>query len=292
MKKFTLILESEFLKEKNLLFQRIRSLDSWLYTTSGLGLMNIIEDIFEEQGWATKISLEEVASFNKCVNLLKKTNIDNNWIESRIRNRVPGGIENKKLVKDEVGKWHPVNKLNTNHSDLSDMLSEMIIRSIEQNKEKGMQAYKDIMDDPRNTLLRWKPSMKKLLEKYFIKFGDGLEDFKKFTKFSKRFSEIGEETENSIISILEDNNFEIHYHGKEGDFVDMIFGVDIIVFRSDFGIKTIQVKSNIKWDSIQYYKVDWIANSNKIFDKETRKEINLEESTNYLFQKISETIPD
>lgn len=276
MKKFSIILESELSKEKDILFTSINRLSDWLYKSTGLGLMSTIDQIFLEQGWCENISFKEVAQFNKGLELLRKTSMDESWINERISWKIPNGkIENVKLVKDELGEWHHVNKLNTNYSDLSDMLSEMIMRSIEVDRERGMVAYKSILEDPKQTLLKWKPQMKKLLEKYFIQLGEGLDDFKKFTKFSKKFSIIGERSEDSIVSYLIDNGFEISYQGGNGDFIDMIFGVDLIVFREDFGFKTIQVKTVINWPSVAYYKVDWIADPRKIFDKTTKEEINI-----------------
>lgn len=294
MKKFSIILESNS-EERRLLFNKISSLKSWLYKSNGLGLMGTIDTIFKENGWETKLTLKEVANFNKGLDLLRKTSMDQNWINQRMQNKLPGGkIENASFVRDELGEWHPVNKLNTNYMDLADMLTEMIIRAIEADPVKGKSAYDNIVNDARTTLLSWKPQMKRLLEKYFITLGEGIEDFKKFTKYSKKFSSIGEATEDSIVDLLKENDFEISYQGGNGDFIDMIFGVDIIVFREDFGFKTIQVKTNIDWTGVQYYKVDWLGDKNKkLFDKQTRKEIDIVTNiTMDLFSTINQTNPE
>jgi hypothetical protein len=292
MKKFSLVLESNS-EERNLLFNKISELKSWLYKSNGLGLMETIDSIFKENGWETKINFQEVANFNKGLDILRKTSIDQNWLNQRMQHKLPGGkIENASFVKDELGEWHPVNKLNTNYMDLSDMLSEMIIRSIEADPVKGRKACDDIINDTRTTLLSCKPQMKRLLGKYFITLGEGLDDFKKFTKYSKKFSSIGEATEDSIVDLLKENEFEISYQGGNGDFIDMIFGVDIIVFREDFGFKTIQVKTNIDWTGVQYYKVDWLGDKNKkIFDKQTRKEVDIVTNID-LFSIIDKTNPE
>jgi hypothetical protein len=148
----------------------------------------------------------------------------------------------------------------------------MIVRSISENREKGDLAIQNIMRDPKETLSNWKPYMKELLRKYFIEKGDGLEDFKKFTFFSQKFTKEGSEYEEKIAKLLEENDFEIVYSGGNGDFIDMLFGVDMIVFKEGVGYKTVQVKKRIDWPKIQYYKVNWIASGleNKIYDKKNK----------------------
>ena len=79
MKKFSIILESNS-EERRLLFNKISSLKSWLYKSNGLGLMGTIDTIFKENGWETKLSLKEVANFNKGLDLLRETSMDQNWI--------------------------------------------------------------------------------------------------------------------------------------------------------------------------------------------------------------------
>jgi hypothetical protein len=82
----------------------------------------------------------------------------------------------------------------------------------------------------------------------------------------------GEEAEDVIEGFLSENGFEILYRGGNGDFLDMIYGTDIIVKHPKHGIKTIQVKENTpNWG----YNVDWvgIGNGIKIYDNKTKEDI-------------------
>lgn len=273
MKKFSSILESlEDSPEKKALFDKIHPLKGWLYKSNGLDLNNIILAIMNEKGWKVKSTHQEIAKFQQGVEILKMV-LGESWVNQKLREKLPRGIENEGLVRNNEGEWDYVNKLNTNYSDLSDMLSELIVRGMANNPEKGKIIYDAIMADPMKGLLMIKPSLKRLLEKYF----PTIDDFKQFTRHTRVTSEIGERAENAIVEILIQNEFEIKYQGGNGDFIDMIFGCDIIVWRKDFGYKTIQVKNNIYWNNVGYYKVDWIGegSSKKIFDKETRSELNL-----------------
>lgn len=276
MKKFTSIFESTSV-EKDLLFDKISDLKNWIYRADGLGMMNIIDTLFEEYGYCQKISMKEVARFEYGLEILRKSSMSNEYINQQLLRKLPGGILNAKLVKDENGDWDYVNKLNTNYSDLSDLLSELVMRGIDTNPEKGKLVYDMIIKNPTDGLLKLKPHLKKLIVKYFIENGNGLDDFKSFTKYSRKMSNIGEMYENRISEKLLNGGFQIKYQGGNGDFIDMIFGTDIIVYREDVGIKTIQVKSNIYWNRVDYYKVDWIGDgqSLKIYDKNTKVEFDI-----------------
>lgn len=275
MNKFTLILESNV--EKESLYKKIAVEGSWLYKSNGLGMMSIIDSIFNEYGYTSKIGHKQVATFNKGLDVLMKTSMDKNYINSQLRYKLPNGIENAKMVLDENGDWHYVNKLNTNYSELSELLSDLIMRGIERNEEKGRVVYNNIMSNAKEGLLKIKPYLKKLLIFYYIENGKGLEDFKSFTNIIKKMSDIGELSEEKVLKKLLDSGFELVYQGGNGDFIDMIFGTDIIMYRNDLGYKTIQVKNRINWEQLSHYKVDWVAEgtSLRIFDRETRKELSL-----------------
>lgn len=268
------IFDSPEVPDRNLLFERINTLKDWLYKSSGLGMMKIIDDIFEEQSYESPLTSDEISNFYKGLELLKKTSMNESYINSRLVSN--GGIETKKIVRDEFGNWDYVNKLNTNMSDLADLLTELIMRGISRNFEKGKVVYDSVIRDPKSGLLSIKPYLKKLIDFYFVTNGEGLNDFRKFSKFSKKFSDIGENAEEEVKKFLESKNIEIMYSGGNGDFIDMIFGTDIIVYNEELGYKTVQVKTKIRdWSKLEYYRVDWVAETRpiKIYNLRDRTEV-------------------
>jgi Holliday junction resolvase-like predicted endonuclease len=246
------------------LFKKIESLQSWIFKSNGLGMMSIIDDIFKEYNYETPLNQKQIDKFNQGIELLKKTSMSSTYIDSQLSYKIPGGIRSAKLVLDENGDWHHVNKLNTNYSDLSELLVELIKRGCDNNYERGKVVYDAIIDNPSKGLLSIKPHLKNLIIHYFIKNGNGLDDFKKFTNYSIRMSKIGEEAEDNVIAFLQSKGVTIAYSGGNGDFLDMIFGTDIIVFLNN-EYKTVQVKNRINdWNKLSYYKVDWVAETNPI----------------------------
>jgi len=260
------------------LFRKIEPLQSWIFKSNGLGMMAIIDDIFKEYHYETKINQKQIDKFNHGIELLKKTSMPIEYINSQILNKLPNGIKDKKLVLDENGDWHHVNKLNTNYFDLSELLVELIKRGCDNNYEKGKAIYDLIMENPTKGLLSIKTHLKKLIVHYFIERGKGLDDFKKFTNYSIRMSKIGEEAEDRVSAFLQSKGLSIAYSGGNGDFLDMIFGTDIIVCLSTNEYKTVQVKNRINdWTKLSHYKVDWVAEANppKIYNLKDKSIVNL-----------------
>lgn len=247
------------------LFKSIESLGNWLYKSNGLGMMKIIDDIFEEYNYESALTQKQIDKFNYGLNILRRTSMSESYINSQLKYKLPNGIRSKKLVLDDNGNWHHVNKLNTNYSDISDLLTELIMRGLKKNYEKGRLVYDSIIKDARLGLLSIKPYLKKLIIYYFIENGKGIDDFKSFTKFSTIMSDIGEKAENSILNYFKSKNFRVEYSGGNGDFIDMIFGTDLIISHPDFGYKTVQIKNRISdWSKLSHYKVDWVAEASPI----------------------------
>ncbi len=247
------------------LFRSIELLGDWLYKSNGLGIMKIIDDIFTEYKYTSPLTEDQIIKFNHGLDILKMTSMPDSYINSQLRYKLPSGIVSAKLVLDDNGNWHHVNKLNTNYSDISDLLTELIMRGLKNNYEKGRLVYDSIIKDPTNGLLSIKPYLKKLIIYYFVENGNGIDDFKLFTQFSTKMSEIGERAEELIKNYFISKDFRIEYSGGNGDFIDMIFGTDLIVSHPDFGYKTVQIKNRIRdWSKLSHYKVDWIAETSPI----------------------------
>ena len=97
MKKFTSLFESTS-EERSLLFDKISNLKNWLYQSNGLGMMSIIDDIFEENGYCQKITMKEVAQFEYGLDILKKTSMSHDYINQQLSRKLPGGLSRKKSV--------------------------------------------------------------------------------------------------------------------------------------------------------------------------------------------------
>jgi hypothetical protein len=138
-----------------------------------------------------------------------------------------------------------VNKLNTNYSDLADLLSTYL----EKAKNFGSPAATKILNTISNTtdtetikkvLLKYKGDFK---EQLFEKYLERKTDLMNFTKYSTKFSKYGDQMETDVSKAFENEGYKLLYRGGNGNFIDMIFSVDLIMGRGE-DAKTIQVKSS------------------------------------------------
>jgi hypothetical protein len=179
-------------------------------------------------------------------------------------------LENLSKVLDSNGKWHPVNKLNTNSFDQAELLYDLY------NKLGVYDEVGNIKNDEE--LKNWVMNYNKSIDLYSL-IKNNL-DFKSYTKWNRKNSIIGEIAEADVRLMLETKGCQVLYQGGDGDFIDMIYGVDLIVSKND-KIYTVQVKS--KEDAVRkafnksmtgnsfYSKIDWFCSPSgggiKIFTK-------------------------
>ena len=226
---------------------------SWVYKKEGLELVKIevlgIEKIIDEilDPLKSNIRQEEIDKHIFGINLLK----NNGNISEIQHNNFIKNLPNRKLVYtnnnreiDSNGVWNYVNKLNTNYSDIADILTELLIRSY----TNGSLTSKNIIDsllskdsdeESKNILLKHKHKIPQLFTTYLTSPMELLN----FTNNIKVNSDYGEKLENNIIKKLKSNGAELLYQGGNGDFIDMLLSVDFII-KTKKGISTIQSKSN------------------------------------------------
>jgi hypothetical protein len=147
-------------------------------------------------------------------------------------------LKNSQLVYDEDDNWVPINKLNTNYTALAHLVVEIL------EKEGKLEGFVKFMegktDDEIQDMLKSKKNY------FFKKVGEhfkSVSDFDNVLEPIKRSSGIGERAENNVRETLEKAGFTTKYQGGDGDLIDMIFGIDLIMEKTG---KTylIQIKNN------------------------------------------------
>jgi hypothetical protein len=240
------------------LAERINRLGPWLKDADGLDMQSVIDQKLEP--FKTNIPQSEIEKYKRGIELLSRSN---NYPQTKLDNFYRS-LKYKRLVYMD-GVWHFVNKLNTNWSDITDLLVDLFIR--------GGQLEKVLsVTDLKSFLLKNKKYLSKLLDKYFRDRNEYLD----YTINAKIRTAEGDESEDVIEGFLIQNGFTIEYRGSNGDFIDMVFGADIIASHPVHGLKIIQVKkSGPYWQSLGRYNVDWvgIGNGVKIYDKNTKEDI-------------------
>ena len=221
------------------IFESLNQLKSWLSRNDGLGLQSIIDNILDEI--KTNIGEDDIEKYIMGANILK----DNGKINDYTYNRFLESLPAKRLVYID-GEWHPVNKLNTNFSDLAKLLTDLLFLS----KNNGRPAATEIIniisnskdeDEVKEVLLKYKDNLSGLFSQYLSSPNELLD----YTTNIRRNSEWGEKIENEVADTIGSKpGYELLYQGGDGDFIDMIFSTDLIFKSSRGEVKTIQVKSS------------------------------------------------
>jgi hypothetical protein len=227
-------------------YNKLNSLGSWIEDEKGLNLKKVIGDILS--GITFNIQKKDIEDNIKGANILVLYGKVTQW---RYKYFVKD-IYDRKLVYvddegnlDPNGKWHYVNKLNTNYSDLADLLSTYLEKAKNLGSEASIQIYDTISNTTdtetmKKVLLKYKDDFK---EKLFGRYLESKTDLMNFTKNSTKFSEYGDQMEIDVSKAFENKGYKLLYRGGNGNFIDMIFSVDLIMGR-DKEVKTIQVKSS------------------------------------------------
>lgn len=240
-------------KDENELCHKIGSLKNFLHNDYGLGLKNIINSKLEQ--------MMELKDVNQKYQLPLKLLYDTKKYDQSGKydyiSENDGYYENEVLksvnrVFDTNGKFDYINKLNTNYADLAELLTELLKRGnmVQKLNTKDVLGVKNYLSSIKNKL-------EKVLDKYI-----DISEYRSFVRNTTFRSQIGEQAENDVRDILEKYGMKILYQGGDGDFIDMLFGTDLIM--SDGGkTTTIQVKTKenqAKSDlsSWKYKKVDFL----------------------------------
>lgn len=246
MKKFSAIVESTAYDEN--LVRLIGGLDNYRFVIYTLGMKNIVETYLNPH--------EEVINFNTD----EKYQEPLSWLHST--GKYPEIIYyrpnfwTKKLTSKRLvlvrGKWHPINKLNTNSFDQAELLLDLI--RLEGHLESIKTASKNI-NFLKSLLIEFVSNndILGLVKKHGLRLSNYLNHI-------RRHSELGEIAESTIAKLLEDNNYQI-YRGGDGDPIDMSFGIDIIAKKGD-DVFTIQVKRTMSQASSassqeRYKRIDY-----------------------------------
>lgn len=200
-------------------------LGSFLYRD--LGLKNIIDQKRELMGQVEDLN----DNYQKPLEILYNTGKFKEIKKEGGKYYLPK-LSSITTLYDEGGRWSYVNKLNTNYADLAELLTELFIRGGVANKlsNKNKLGLKTYLNSIKDKLIG-------VLDKYFK-----LDDYREFVRNTKVLSDRGEKAEEDVKKVLEKFGMKTLYSGGHGDFIDMIFGTDLIM---DYKGKTylIQVKN-------------------------------------------------
>lgn len=213
----------------------------WLYDSKGLGLEKTIHTILEPL--KSNISNEMVEYNTDGANIL----LENEKISEIDYNNFIDKLPYRKLVYDEDGNWDPINKLCTNYSDLAVFLTDFLFNSFQNGGVVSKKILEMIINTKDTTKIKDFLKLHKdgLSQSLIKKYSKSPEDILGYVGNSIKNSKNGEGFENEVRdAFLSKYKGKLLYQGGSGDFIDMIFSVDLIIQVKNGNVYTVQVKSN------------------------------------------------
>jgi hypothetical protein len=166
--------------------------------------------------------------------------------ESSSIDKIISDLDKHKFVYDQNNNWSFINKLNTNMSDAPIFILDLLEKSSKYDICKMLEQMKNHNFTDLSLFLNTLPKHSELIWDKF------LYDEERYVQNIKKNSEDGDTTENLVAEYYKNDGWEIVHQGGNGDLVDMLLGIDLIVKKDDEYLY-IQVK---KLNSITKIKIE------------------------------------
>ena len=145
-------------------------------------------------------------------------------------------LMNIKMVYDDNNDWVPINKLNTNYSDLSILVTDILIGE----GECICKRLYDLKGGDSSFLVNLSDKILKNHKKYYETYLEG--NFNEYTQNNRKNTKTGTDNELYAISEMENLGYELIYMASEGSPIDTKLGIDAIMSK-DGKVYKIQVKT-------------------------------------------------
>lgn len=217
----------------------------------------LIRKVFDmkKQKWNEVMSPEEQERTLSTLSRLKDLDPTRKWqwpsetgkitygtIDEFINNRIP---ELGFLYREVDGnlEWDPVNKLDTNYSDLAVLITDIV----EQSKTFTVEdLLNDLSEGNTNILQDVVDTVGNYPEILYDRF---ISDSDLYTTQSLYYSLQGEEVEDFVLESMLDCGWELIHQGGGGDIIDVFLGIDLIMEKNG-ELKTIQCKKVWKIENL------------------------------------------
>lgn len=147
-------------------------------------------------------------------------------------------ILDMEFVYDENGNWTRINKLNTNYSDTS----RLVIDILSNEGEDLCQVLEMLNNKDKSKLTELALKIQNNPEQYYQEYL--YTNIDRYTENNTRNTKVGDKSEQNVINFLSNNyNWTLIYQSTEGSPIDTKLGIDLIMKTKDGRIAKIQVKT-------------------------------------------------
>tara|TARA_B100000579_G_scaffold180059_1_gene146723 strand:- start:38 stop:1006 length:969 start_codon:yes stop_codon:yes gene_type:complete len=188
----------------------------------------------KKRKWRDVTSSETQKSIDAILDIIEDSRPQSAQTVQQVREK----LDSLGFIYDEDDKWDYINKLNTNYSDTATFITDLVDQFGDYPIDK---LYQDMQ---KGNTLNLEHLIKQALEApdsvYTTLIDDPTDKFK-YTRMAKYYTGKGDAVEDIIQQLMENNGWVTIHRGGNGDPIDTLLGIDLIV-EKDGRYKFIQSK--------------------------------------------------
>ncbi len=209
----------------------------------------LVDKVLEQKKkkWRDITSSEKQGSIEEILDIIEETKPQASQTIQRVREK----LDSLGFVYDEEDQWDYINKLNTNYSDTATFITDLV-------DQFGDYPIEQLYDDMvKGNTLNLEHLIGQALnapdEVYNQLVNDPTDKFK-YTRMAKYYTGKGDAVEDIIQNLMEENGWTTIHRGGNGDPIDTLLGIDLIVEKNGrykfiqskkvFDIRKIKTPSN------------------------------------------------
>lgn len=147
-------------------------------------------------------------------------------------------ILDMEFVYDSEGNWTRLNKLNTNYSDITRLVVDILLNE----GEDTCEILEMLNGDDKSKLSELAVKIQNNPEEYYREYLETNTD--RYTENNTRNTKVGDKSEQDVIDLLTKKySWQLIYQATEGSPIDTKLGIDIVMRTKDGRIAKIQVKT-------------------------------------------------
>tara|TARA_R100000664_G_C2745423_1_gene133257 strand:- start:625 stop:1593 length:969 start_codon:yes stop_codon:yes gene_type:complete len=179
----------------------------------------------KKKKWREVTSPDKQKSIEDILDIIEESRPKAKQTIERVREK----LDSLGFIYDEEDQWDYINKLNTNYSDTATFITDLVE---EFSDYPLIELYKEIQ---RGNMTNFNDLIKQALnapQSVYDQLVDDPTDKFKYTRMAKFYTAKGDAVEDVIQKLMEDNGWTTIHRGGNGDPIDTLLGIDLIVEKN------------------------------------------------------------
>ena len=187
----------------------------------------LVDKVLEhkKKKWRDVTSSEKQKSVDAILDIIEEAKPQAKQTVQRVREK----LDSLGFIYDEDDQWDYINKLNTNYSDTASFMTDLIEKFSDYPIEE---LYNDIKNGNKNNLQDLINQALNAPQSVYNELIDDPTDKFKYTRMAKYYTSKGDSVEDIIQGLMENNGWTTIHRGGNGDPIDTLLGIDLIVEKN------------------------------------------------------------